>query len=97
LEEIRNGLLAVSEVGLSEKYALSENPVSEQIKIKLNASFNYSEVNITAYSVSGQQVFSEKIEKAEGEISLNHSLSSGIYILNIRDSRGAYNLKFAVD
>lgn len=97
LEEIRNGVLAVSELGISEKYLLSENPVSEQIKIKLNASFSYSEVNITAYSISGQQVFSEKIENAEGEISLNHSLSSGIYILNLADADGFYNLKLLVD
>lgn len=97
LEEIRNGVLAVSDIALSEKYLLSENPVSEQIKIKLDASFSYSEVNVTLYSISGQQVFSEKIENAEGEITLNHSLSSGIYILNLADTDGFYNLKLVAE
>jgi hypothetical protein len=30
------------------------------------------------------------------EINLGHSLSSGIYLLNIKDLKGSYNLKFAV-
>jgi hypothetical protein len=97
LEEIRNGVLAISDLDISEKYTLSENPVSEQIKIKLDASFSYSELTVTIYSISGQQVFSEKIATPEGEISLNHSLSSGMYILNLADADGFYNLKLVVE
>jgi len=97
LDEIRNGVLEVGDVRFSEKYTLIQNPVSDQIKLKLNTSYTPSEVVLSVYAISGQQVFSKKLDNTTDEISVNHNLSSGIYILNIKDSEGFYNFKFLVD
>jgi hypothetical protein len=96
LEEIRNGALGLGENNFSEKYKLSQNPVSETIQIKLNNASSYSEVTVSVFAISGQQLSSEKFVNPTQQIKLNHSLNSGIYFLNIRDLKGSYNLKFVV-
>jgi hypothetical protein len=96
LDEIRNGALGFGETDFSEKYKLTQNPVSENIKIRLNSAYDYSEVILTVNSISGQQLKAEKFMNPTQEIVLNHSLSSGIYLLNIKDSNGSFNLKLVV-
>ena len=96
MDEIRNGGLGIGESNFAEKYILSQNPVSENITIKLNNSYSYSEVIIKVNSLTGQQLQMEKYVNPTGEISLKQSLSSGIYLLNIKDAHTSYNLKFIV-
>jgi hypothetical protein len=96
LDEIRNGSLGLVDNDFSKKYKLTQNPVSENIQIKLNNASNYSKVIISVFAISGQQLSSDQFVNPTQEINLGHSLSSGIYLLNIKDLKGSYNLKFAV-
>ena len=96
IDEIRNGALAISENTFSDKYKLTQNPVSENIQIRLNNASSYSEVTVSIFAISGQQLSSEQFVNPTQEINLEHSLSTGLYILNIRDLKGSYNLKFVV-
>lgn len=96
LDEIRNGSLGLVDNDFSQKYKLTQNPVSENIQIKLNNASNYSKVIISVFAISGQQLSSDQFVNPTQEINLGHSLSSGIYLLNIKDLKGSYNLKFAV-
>ncbi len=95
LEEIRN-ILSISDNDFLNKYRLEQNPVSEQIRLKLNSAFNYNEVKIAIYNTSGQLVISEKLQNPTDEISINQNLNSGIYILNIVDSETSFNVKIVV-
>ena len=96
LEEIRNPVLEITEHGLSDKYFLVKNPVSHEIRIKLNADLTYDNVELAGYNISGQQLFLREIQNPNREISIAHSLSAGIYLLNIQDTEGSYTLKFVV-
>ena len=97
LDEIRQGALGVGEVTLAQKYQLVQNPVGDRIQIKLNPSVSNGNLEITVYTISGQQVFDQKLSQPAQEISLDHSLRTGVYILNIKDTDGFYNLKFIVN
>jgi hypothetical protein len=77
-------------------YILMENPVSEQIRLKLNPSLLYNNVSISVYNTSGQQILTEKIQNPSDVISINHYLKSGLYILNVVDGRNNYNTKMIV-
>ncbi len=96
LDEIRNGSLGFSEVILQKKYQLIENPVKEQILLHLDPSFDYGELNISAFTVSGKQLFSETFNRPNDRIAIAQQLDSGIYFLTIRDQTGVYSLKFVV-
>ena len=96
LEEIRNGVLSINEFFVNTNYNLIKNPVSEQLKIKLNDSSTYSQVTISIYSIFGQQVFIKNIQNPIHEIVLDIQLRSGIYVLNIRDERGYFVDKIIV-
>ena len=77
-------------------YILMENPVSEQIRLKLNPSLLYTNVSISVYNTSGQQILTKKNQNPSGIITINHYLKSGIYILNIVDDAYNYNTKMIV-
>lgn len=97
LAEIRQEVLSVGDNLVNNKYKLVENPVIEQIKIRLNPSLSYNHIEAVIYSISGQQVWYKKFQNPTNEIILNHNLNSGIYILNILDSEVNYTIKIVVN
>ena len=97
LEEIRNGSLGVSDFDLNEKYRLIKNPVSNTIDIRLDSTISYNSVEMNVFSLTGQQILSRKLEHPTGMVSIEHRLSSGIYILKIKDSESATTIKFVVE
>ncbi len=96
LEEIRQ-ILSINDEVLTNKYLLVENPVKEQIRIRLNSSQSYTNLDLAIYSITGQQLLHQKHQNPINEIVLNHKLSSGIYILNIIDSEKNYTVKVVVN
>jgi len=96
LAEIRQEPLGVSDVDLANKYVLVRNPVGQQIQLKLDASVAYGSVEISVTAITGQQLFSKKVLNPSQEISIDHTLTSGIYVLNIKDTDGVHHLKFMV-
>ena len=96
LDEIRNGSLGLGDTMLAKKYKLRQNPVSESIQIELNNASSYSEVTIRVFAISGQELSRNTFINPTQEIQLEHTLQPGIYLLNIRDLKGSYNLKLVV-
>tara|TARA_R110002124_G_C8974716_1_gene515861 strand:- start:2400 stop:4061 length:1662 start_codon:yes stop_codon:yes gene_type:complete len=97
LDEIRNPVLDVNSISSSEKYHLVINPVAEEIKLKLNPSFNYSGVNLTVVNIAGQQVMQKNFDDPSNEITLHHDLRSGMYLLNISDRESFSTIKIIVE
>ena len=95
LSEIRQEPLNTSDFELVN-FVLMENPVSEQIRLKLNPTQVYNNVSISVYNTSGQQILSEKIQNPSDIIAINHHLNSGIYLLHITDNNHNYNTKLVV-
>jgi hypothetical protein len=95
LSEIRQEPLNTIDYELVN-YILMENPVSEQIRLKLKPSLLYNNVSISVYNTSGQQIITKKIQNPSDIISINHYLKSGIYILNVVDDAYNYNTKMIV-
>ncbi|MEL6811250.1 MAG: T9SS type A sorting domain-containing protein [Bacteroidota bacterium] len=96
LNEIRQ-ILGIGEVSNRNSYLLVENPVSEKIRILLNTSNPSNSLEVTAYNMAGQELFSQKLVASQREISIAHSLPSGFYILKLKDVDSSYQLKFLVE
>lgn len=97
LDEIRDGVLANNDVIASERYILSENPISETIRLVANTSLASSKTGIAIFNTAGQQVFTTSLEEVSNEIVITHGLSSGLFILTITDSEGVYSYKLVVE
>jgi len=96
LEEILDGVIGVNDFTLANKYILAENPVSNYIHLKLNSSLEYRNVEISVYSMTGQQLQQLKYNQLQNDVAINHTLSSGMYILNITDAEVSKTIKFIV-
>jgi len=96
ISEILQEPLEISDNEFATKYTLIKNPVGEQIRLKLNTAHSYTNVQLSIYNTSGQQLISEKINNPSDEIAINHQLKTGIYFLNIKDSETIYNVKIVV-
>lgn len=97
LEEIRMGVLSVSDYLASIRYKLVENPVKENIKVRLDNSQLYRNINIFVSSVSGQRILSKAIQSPKDELQIPVSLSPGVYILHIQDSKTTFVKKLFVN
>lgn len=95
LSEIRQEPLNTSDVDLFN-YVLMENPVSDQIRLKLNPGQFYNNVSISIYNTSGQYILSERLQNPSEMITINHQLKSGIYLLHITDNTYNYTTKLVV-
>ncbi|MCW5520450.1 T9SS type A sorting domain-containing protein [Aureitalea sp. L0-47] len=97
LDEIRDGSLGVSEVNRGERYRLMQNPVGSEIVVQLNSSGAFGNVEMSIYSLSGQQLFSETYQNPSGQIRIPQQMASGIYLMEIKDEFGAIPFKIIVD
>jgi len=68
LLEIREGVLSIGENEINNRYHLIKNPVGEQVKIRIDASQSYSDLQIAIYAISGQQVFKNNLHNPTKEI-----------------------------
>jgi len=94
LDEIRNGVLSVDGYNqISSRYQLMENPVTDQIRIKLDPSQIYDFSDISVYNYSGQLVYKNKFDELQDEIHFIPNLNSGLYIIDIIDQLGSYSIK----
>ncbi len=96
LDEIRDGVLSINNNEVYNRYRLIKNPVGEQVKIRVDASQSYGNLEIAIYNISGQQVFQNYVQNPTNEIVLNHILSSGLYVLHIIDSETSFTIKLMV-
>ncbi|MGV6828700.1 MAG: T9SS type A sorting domain-containing protein [Flavobacteriales bacterium] len=95
LDEIRT-ILGTSDKDFRNKYLLAENPVNEQIILQLNSSYQYNHVELQVFSLTGQEVMSQNYEHINNQITLNHQLTEGVYVLKITDPTTTQEIKFVV-
>ncbi len=76
-----------------ETFAISPNPTSKDLNIKLNKT--YEKVKIVIFDIKGKSII-EKISYDSAVLNLDVSkLSNGMYILNIRADSGFYSAKIS--
>lgn len=96
LPEIRNEVIGVNDNFFTSKYILVENPVSENIKIQLNNSYNYTNVNISIVNITGQKLMQNNYNSVLNEINIPINLNKGVYFLTINDNETSLSKKFIV-
>jgi len=97
LDEIRNGSLGVDSEILMNRYILSQNPVSENIVVRLDPSQFYNTTQLKVFNLLGQEVLSHSVKNASQDITVPHLLATGNYILKITDDLGTLSLKLLVE
>ena len=96
MDEIRNGVLGISENQLSNHFVLSPNPVKNSIN--LTSSNNNLNERLTArvYSITGQKLMEETWTNVGRDLQWNHNLASGIYLLNLSYGDSVQTIKMIV-
>ncbi|MEH6763448.1 MAG: T9SS type A sorting domain-containing protein [Aequorivita antarctica] len=97
LDEIRNGTIGISENQLSNQFVLSQNPVSNNIKIKVPLNTSNNNVTTSVFSITGQKLMEHTWTAPQGEITWNHSLASGIYLLKLNNGVSIQTIKMVLE
>ena len=97
LDEIRNGLIGISENVLDNQYILSQNPVSNTIKIKIPHITSNNKVTTSVFSITGQKLMEKTWKNPGQDLIWNHNLSSGIYLLKLDDGISMQTIKMVVE
>lgn len=96
LEEIRLGVLGTTYFITNNRYRLEKNPVGDRIRLRMDPSLANSNLQVAAYTLTGQRLTLHSMEQHGNMISLGHSLPSGMYLLSITDDTGDQRIKFVV-
>ena len=97
LDEIRNGTIGISENQLDNQFVLSQNPVSNSIKIKVPLNIANNKVTTSVFSITGQKLMEQTWTAPQGEITWNHNLVSGIYLLKLDNGISTQTIKMVVE
>lgn len=96
LDEIRNGVLGTITFEANTKYQLAKNPVENTISLLLDPTYSHSNLEISVFTITGQQVLSRTYAAPSQQVDIVQSLRSGMYLLLINDSKKAHSMKFIV-
>ncbi len=96
LPEIRNEVASINDNIFANKYILKGNPVSNNISIQLDNSYNYNNIDITIVNITGQKLLQVNYNSVVNEINIPINLNSDVYFLTINDSETTINKKIIV-
>ena len=96
LPEIRNQVVGVVGNVLTNKYILKTNPVSNNITLLLDNSYQYNNVNTKIVDITGKSLLQNTYNSVSNEINIPIDLSKGIYFLTISDSQITFSKKIIV-
>jgi pimeloyl-ACP methyl ester carboxylesterase len=96
LDEIRNPVVSTTDFAFENKYRLGSNPVSNNINIILDNSYNYENVSISIVNITGQNLIRNNYNSVSNEINIPINLSRGVYFLMIKDNETSLSKKFIV-
>ncbi len=96
LDEIRNGTIGISENQLDNQFVLSQNPVSNSIKIKVPLNTANNKVTTSVFSITGQKLMEQTWTAPQGEITWNQNLAGGIYLLKLDNGISTQTIKMVV-
>ncbi len=96
LDEIRNGVIGISENELKNGFILAQNPVQGNIKIEVLHNTSNSKLTTSVFSITGQKLMEQTWTAPQREIIWNHTLTSGIYLLKLDNGTSTQIIKMLV-
>lgn len=97
LDEIRNGVVGISENQFDAGLILSQNPVKNTINIAVMANISLEILRTTVFSITGQKLMEQTWSSPQQEIVWNHNLAGGIYLLNLDNGTSVQTIKMLVE
>ncbi len=97
LPEIRNQVATISDNILQKKYRLKSNPIHNELIILLDNNFKYPKIDVSVYSVNGQQLIETTSTNINTELRIPISLEKGIYFLEIKEAKSSFVQKLVVN
>jgi len=97
LDEIRNGVVGISENQFDSGFVLAQNPVKNNIDIALPGNRSFESITTTVFSATGQKLMKETWTNPQKQIIWNHNLASGIYFLKLDNSTTTQTIKMVVE
>ena len=94
LDEIRVGVVAVSQNNFDTLFQLKSNPVVTELVI-LNKQ-HIPLIDVSIYAITGQQVVHKSVVNSGGQFNLPIELSNGVYFLKVTVDGAVYMKKFIV-
>lgn len=96
LDEIRNGVVGISENQFDNQFVLSPNPVKNNINLTTSNNNLNERLTARVYSITGQKLMEETWVNPGRDIQWNHNLSSGMYLLNLTHGDSIQTIKMVV-
>jgi pimeloyl-ACP methyl ester carboxylesterase len=97
LDEIRDGLIAVGENQFSNQFILAQNPVQKTINIAIPNNISAEKLTTTVFSITGQRLMQQTWTNASTQLTWNHNLSSGIFVLKLDNGISLQTIKMIVE
>ena len=97
LDEIRNGTISVDDNQFSNQFILSQNPVQKTINIAIPNNISAEKLTTTVFSITGQRLMHKTWTSPSSQLTWNHNLSSGIYLLKLNDGATLQTIKMVVE
>ncbi|MCZ4318675.1 T9SS type A sorting domain-containing protein [Aequorivita viscosa] len=97
LDEIRNGVMSVGENQFLNQFILAQNPVQNNIQIVIPNNVSEKKLTTTVFSITGQKLMHQTWTNANGKLTWNHNLSTGIYFLKLQHGASVQTIKMIVE
>ncbi len=93
--EIVSAVLNTPEIINTNVFKLLKNPVTNTISVKTNSDID-SNINASIYTVTGQKILQKNITVTDTLLEIPIDLSSGIYIMELKNKNTVYKTKIIV-
>ncbi len=97
LDEIRNGVVGISENQFDSGFVLVQNPVKNSRDIAILGNTSGETITTTVYSVTGQKLMEQTWDNPQQQIKWSHNLAGGIYLLNLDNGIATQTIKMVVE
>src|SRR5690554_5334741 len=97
LDEIRNGVVGISENQFDSGFILAQNPVKNTIDIAVMGNTSVEKMTTTVYSITGQRLMEQTWSNPQQEIVWSHNLAGGIYLLKLDNGTSVQTIKMLVE
>ena len=97
LDEIRNGVVGISENQFDSQLLLSQNPVKNTIDISISGNSPIEKLSATVFGITGQKLMEQTWFNPQHQLAWSHNLSSGIYLLKLDNGTSVQTIKMLVE
>lgn len=96
MDEIRNGVIGISENELNSPFILAQNPVQNTIFIAVPEYTADRKLKASVFNIAGQILMEKTWNNLSGDIGWQHNLASGIYLLKLENNNVVQTIKMVV-